>query len=130
MSSRLLEAGSAETGAYCDESSDVVGSLAIYKAPPEGEVCPSSVPPCACTIALEVASPRPVPVDFVEKNGSKSLSSSPSGRPGPVSATASWTKPSLDADRDANPPAAARSPRGIFHQVRDHLPEFLVCCRQ
>src|SRR5207253_4951109 len=46
-------------------------------------------PPCASIVRRAIASPRPVPLSFVEKNGSKRCGNASAGTPGPLSRTSS-----------------------------------------
>src|SRR5207245_2855927 len=50
-------------------------------------------PPCASIVRRAIASPRPVPLGFVEKNGSKRCGSASAGTPGPLSRTSSAAAP-------------------------------------
>src|SRR5258708_39945458 len=50
------------------------GSLMTKVVPAPGWLSQRIVPPCACKIWRETASPKPVPPSLVEKNGSKNPS--------------------------------------------------------
>src|SRR5439155_11573824 len=99
------------------------GSCTVKRAPPPGRSPTTIRPPCASTISLATARPRPVPRGRVVKKGSKMRSRSSCGTPGPESVTASSTAPSFTrAPSVISPPrgtasaALARSPRRTWQR--------------
>src|SRR5262249_14043243 len=56
---------------------------------------------CASAMLRQIASPSPVPLDFVVKNGSKTRERSSRGIPGPVSVTRTVTSPRSARSRSA-----------------------------
>src|SRR6266436_696339 len=89
---RFLPASAPKLGAW-ELSSFACGKRTVKHAPPSSQFSPERVPPCASMMLREMASPIPVPSDFVEKNGSKSSSAIPLGKPGPVSRTLTIMSP-------------------------------------
>src|SRR5262249_56439145 len=67
------------------------GSVTRNRVPTSAALLTSMRPSCASTIFRTIASPRPVPVTFVVKNGLKILSVTSAGTPGPSSATSTIT---------------------------------------
>ena len=69
----------------------MTGSVTRNRVPVSGVLLTSMRPSCASTIFLTIASPSPVPVTLVVKNGLKIRSVSSAGMPGPSSATSTST---------------------------------------
>src|SRR4051812_20819740 len=69
------------------------GSTMVNWAPRPGSLSTSIVPPFACTRLRQMERPRPVPLFFVVKNGSKRRARTFGSMPGPLSRTAMRTWP-------------------------------------
>src|SRR6266481_4248602 len=69
----------------------VTGKVTRNRVPVSGALTTSIRPSWASTIFLTIASPSPVPVTLVVKNGLKMRSVNSAGMPGPSSATSTIT---------------------------------------
>ena len=87
------------------------GSRSVKVVPPSGaRGATHTSPPCASTIRFTTASPSPVPVALVVKNGWKTWPASSAGMPGPSSLTSTRTRgaspASVSARTATRPPPA------------------------
>src|ERR1051326_4758423 len=92
-----------------------IGTKRWNVVPAPGVLSAKISPPWRCTTWCATASPRPVPVHFVVKSGSKMWRSVSSDMPAPVSRTVTWAK------RPSRRPATAAVPpprRGELAQPR------------
>ena len=84
----------------------------------------SRLPRCASTIWRAMASPSPVPRDFVVKNGWKMRSRSSAGMPAPVLRTDTRTAPGrARLHPDVDHPVGRRGLERVLDQVREDLAE-------
>ena len=116
------------------------GSVTRNRVPVSGVLLTSMRPSCASTILRTIASPSPVPVTLVVKNGLKMRSVRSAGMPGPSSATsiehrrrrrvdARERRVGLDRAvdrRDRDPALAVHRLEGVGDQVGEHLRQLVV----
>src|SRR5437764_9517 len=119
--------------------SSAVGSSTVNVVPSPGVLSTEIVPSCASTTFLAMARPSPVPVSFVEKYGSKILSTCSAAIPSPVSVMETRARPSsaesLTVSRPPRPSIACmplmirfvkrerKDSRSPATELRDHLVE-------
>src|SRR6476646_8620776 len=77
--------------AYSAERCPPIGIASSKIEPSESDLTSRNLPPWFSTTVKQIASPIPIPPDFVVKNGSNMRSRSSTGIPGPESWTESNT---------------------------------------
>ena len=101
------------------------GRRMVKQAPPGGWLSAAIVPPCSSTMRRAMARPRPVPSGLVVQNGENRRGRTSGAMPGPLSAHATTTQPSVAAAGERSSPGPCIACSAFCSQVEQHLVELI-----